>query len=228
MAKSIYDLAVDYIELYIMPKEINNRIKNQILRDLKETLARGYTDTEILDILNDYVEDNPSHIPLIPNLFNGKPKQRNLLSPDKFYYHPQLRVMPGVPKKHWDQDTGEITTIEEYYFLELRASYTLLDLYKYYLRQMGLTDSEYARARMLGGLKWLLKQHSVDLVLFMIDIGGNLKDEETDKGYFEPVELNNYDREALENMGAKITEERGAGNDHVVPRKRVLSNRSRS
>lgn len=218
---SLYDLAYGYLKSYCGDEPS----KTEVLRSIKKWLGQGWTAEEIVDAMKKFKGKPYTH--LVYHFVKHKPKQKNLLKADTFYWHPQLRITPGAPKRYLDYNTGEIIKIEEDYFLEMNASYTLDDMLQYFIKQHGaIPGNKYNRY--LGGLQYLLQNRSIDTVLFMIDASANYVKAEDYAPLSSPLDMEKYEQEARHAMGEKITEEKQAGDDRVVPRRRVPLHRRRS
>lgn len=222
--ESVYDLAYWYLQTFFPNEELTKREKKQVIDEMRAILDEGWTSKEIREVL-----EKEGVKTLFPSaLFRDrKPSVWNLLDSNAFYLHPQLRIMPGPPKRIIDYNKGTIKKITEPYFLEMRASYTLNDLVRYYEDQhnLKLTDDEREQCR--GAFRYLLKNFSVDEILFMIDVAANHIRDHDLPPLENPLELKKFAKEAREEINAKRTEERLAGNDRIVPRKRVPLGRRR-
>lgn len=225
MAISIYDLSYGYLKGY-SGEEVTDRLITESMTFIKQLLSAGWSSDEIIYMMkleNDWTLQEFKHS------FKGKkPKDKNLLKPDEYYWHPQLRCTPGAPKRAIDYDTGMITKIEEPHFLEMRASYTLDDLYWYYIAQHSEPETQGEVNKWKGALRYLLSQYSIDTILFMIDASANFIRAEDYQPFSSPLDMADYVREAQRMMGEKITEERMAGDEGIVPKRRVPLSRGRS
>lgn len=228
MRYSVFDLAFTYIERFY-EEEPPTEEKRRILQEFQDLLAAGWTTEDIIKHLRAFITKHPGVRPDIPRLFSKLHRsQENLMKPDRFYYHNQLRITPGPPKRYLDYNTGQIVKTEEDYYLEMRTSYTIDDLTDYYLEQFTLDVSPEERKRIVGSFKYLLKTHDLDLILFMIDVAANhAHSEDMDRESFNPLKLTDWKTIAREQLNEKITENKLSGDDKIVPRKRVLSLRSR-
>ena len=214
---SLYDLTYGYLKHYYKdPRPIDEGVKKCVMKDFKELLDEGWTAEEITKVIKE--NDGKPHALLKMNF--SRTKAENLLKTSEFYWHPQLRITPGPPQRVVDYNTGSITKVEEEHFLEMRASYTLNDLLDYYCKQHGnIKDAQVNKYR--GALKYVLDNHNIDTVLFMIDASANYIKAEDMMPLKSPLDIADYEREARHMLGEKITEEKQAGDDRVVPRRRV-------
>lgn len=227
MKTSLYELAYHYLRKFI--EDPSKAEKKEVMEGFKHLLDSGWTTEEIGKHIKgnlDKADDNPN----VKALFSkARTKKENLLNTDTFYWHPQLRITPGAPKRTVDYNTGVITRVEEEdHYLEMKASYTLEDLYFYYVKQHDEPETLGEVRKFKGGLKYLLGQYSLDTILFMIDASANHIHAEDYRPLNSPLDVVDYIRDAQAALGQKITEERTAGDDKIVPRKRVSLHRGRS
>jgi hypothetical protein len=221
---SVFDLAFHYIERFY-DEEPSTEEKRQILQEFEDLFAFGWTMKDINKVMRHFIAGNPNVRPNIAQLFSKVYRtHQNLISPDKFYYHNQLRITPGPPVRHLDINTGEIKKIEEAHYLEMRASYTIEDMIDYYVKQFGLNANADERKRLIGSFKYMLKSHEIESLLFMIDVAINtVYSEDMDRNGFNVFKLADYRTAAELQLGEKRTENTLSGDDRIVPRKRVLS-----
>lgn len=217
---SMYDLAFHFIQDFYgasCPQET----KEKVLDEIVDLLYRGFTSGEIARRWKTYRREYPGSIPDFQTLYAKDPEEENLLTPDKMYYHNALILIPPPPKRTFDPESGEIHKENHPYFLEIRASFTIRELVEYYVRSFSLTPDEEDLHQYEGAMKWLLKYHDVEQILFMIDVAANLCRSE-DLEPIPPVRLREYRRDAENIRLTKITELRAMGEERIVPRKRAL------
>jgi hypothetical protein len=224
---SVFDLAFHYIERFY-EEEPSTEEKREILERFEDLFAFGWTIEGISKVIKRFMQEHPGVRPDIAKLFSkAYSPEKNLISPDAFYYHNQLRITPGAPKRELDINTGEIKKVEEEYYLEMKASYTIDNLVDYYVTQLRLHIDAYERKKLVGAFKYLLKSHDVESLLFMIDVASNtVYSEDRDRNGFTPFKLTDYRTFANQQRDAKRTENILSGDDKIVPRKRILSFRS--
>lgn len=224
MAVSVYDLTYGYLKKY-SSEEVSNRLVSNTMDFMNDLLSKGWSSEEIIVIM----QAGEWELTELQKAFRGKkPKNINILKPDKFYWHPQLRCTPGAPKRTIDYDTGLITKVAQEHYLELRASYTLDDLYWYYIAQHEEPETIGEINKWKGALRYLLSQYSIDTILFAIDASANYVRSEDYQPLKSPLDVADYVREAQRMMGEKITEERLAGDEGIVPKRRIPLHRGRS
>jgi hypothetical protein len=220
---SIYDLVHEYIRIFFKNEKVKKEKKKRIHNEIKELLAKGWCADELMEGFKAYKKKYPdAKTTLVTTMFTMRAKKKkNLLKPGKFYYHNDLRLTSRPPRKEIDYDSGEIKTISEPYFLEMRADYTIDDLVNYYIKQFRLNPHPNDRKRYRGSLQYLLKQESLETLLFMIDANANYCQSEDRPAPRTPLDITEFAKEALEAKSAKVTETALAGGKRIVRKKRV-------
>lgn len=223
MTLSVYDLVHEYIRIFFPKKKLTKEQKKRIRQEINELLDKGWCADEIIEGFLSYKKRYPNaSTMLVTTMFTTRTKKKiNLLKPGKFYYHNDLRLTSPPPRKEIDYDSGEIKTISEPYFLEMRADYTIDDLTDYYIRQFRLKPNMNDRKRYRGSLLYLLKQDSLEKLLFMIDATANHCQAEDRSAPRTPLDITEQKKDALEARSAKITETALAGGKKIVRKKRV-------
>ena len=223
---SIYDLAFDYMEKF--PVSDDKATKKEVIIEMAYLLAEGWTDKEIATHLDKFRASNPGKVPDLKLIFKDKErKETNLLMPLKFYYHNELRVLPPPPVVDVDYNTGEFKKVVSDYYLEMKASFTINDLYEYYLTKDGLYEKATMNPnRVLGSLSWLVNKFPLDQVLFMIDIAYDIITTNDKPPLSTPMEIQDYFQKSADALNQKVTESKIAGDGKIVPKKRVLSSRN--
>lgn len=219
---SIYDIVYDYIDTFYRDESLSREDKKTIHSEVKKLLERGWCADEIIGGFRTAKGKRPDNISLkVTRLFTAKrPKQINLIKPGVFYYHNDLRLTCAPPKRDIDYDSGKITVINEPYFLEMKASYSVEDLVHYYKRQVGTGRSNDTN-RFKGSLLYLLKSYSIEELLFMIDaMVNNCKAEDLPLPD-SPLDSQKYYKDAKEVINLKITETIHAGGKAIVRKKRT-------
>jgi hypothetical protein len=223
---SIYDIVYDYIDTVYPNEKVDKEQKKTIHREVKKLLSNGWCSSELLKGFKGAKKKDATLS--VSQLFRGKKRSlQNLLKPGTFYYHNELRLTSAPPKREIDYDSGEITTINEPYFLEMKASYTVENLIRYYARQTGLKLLEHELSRYKGSFNWLLKTYGVELILFMIDATINLCVSEDMPMPYSPLDIQRNQNLAVETRNQKITENTYSGGNTIVRKKRSRPNRNR-
>ena len=165
------------------------------------------------------IEGTVTKVPIV-NLVDGRKKSiENILDPYRYYYHNQLRVVPAPQVAMEDdelvQGTGE-------FFLEMRASYTLRQMAKYFIAQFKIAPEDVNMERYIGSFSWLIKKNDIDLILYMIDAHSVKLQEEDKTAPDTPMSIADSKEEARILLGGKKTQSKESGDDKFVPRKRKL------
>lgn len=219
---SIYDIVYDYIDMFYADERLIKEDKKTIHKEIKKILDKGWCADDIKKCLRDVKRKDPKRRSLeVSRMFTARNKPKlNLLKPDVFYYHNDLRLTCGPPKRKLDIDSGEITVINETYFLEMKASYSVEDLVKYYMRQVGESHKSDVN-RFKGSMIYLLKRYSVEEILFMIDTMINMSKAEDLPLPDSPLDCQRHHKQAKEVINLKTTETIYAGGNKIVRKKRT-------
>ena len=226
---SIYDLVYTYIDLFFQDDRLTKDQKKTIHRDMKRLLRNGWCSSELYAAFKTAhrKKSTPKTLHVAKVLSGKRPVMRNLLDPTLFYYHSELRMTSAPPKREIDYDSGVITTINEPYFLEMKASYTVEDLIKYYAKQTRLNLMEHEINRFKGSFIWLLKTYNLEEVLFMIDATVNMCMAEDLPMPDSPLDIQRYLKDGRLARNEKVTETVHAGGNKIVRKRRTRSNRNR-
>lgn len=222
---SVYDLTFAFIERHYNSNPAK-WIKAQIKSDFEKLLAEGWNVDDIIKGVKRMVIREGA-LPYEMKNNSSNPSRGNLMAPNTFYYHNQLRIFPDPPRRALDYNTGEIIKIDTDHYLEMRASYTLFELSEYFDAQFGQTNSRDTVKRNIGGFSYLLKSNTLEEILFAIDAASNLyKSEDRNTKEFNPLVLKEWMATGKKYWWEKVTGEKESGDDRIVPRRRVLSFRS--
>lgn len=217
---SVYDIAFSFIEKHTTTQQLFN----EVVESFNKVLDNGWTEIEIYKVLGNKTFDT-NKTPII-SLFNHKHEAINLIKSNTFYYHNILRCMAKPPRQEWDMNSGVITDIIDPYFLEMKASFTMYELVNYYYNQMDLVFDKTSYNRFKGAFEFLINKFGVDLVLFMIDAARDTIVSEDMTKPKTPVSIAEYEHDARERLNQKTSETRCTGDDKIVIRDRVFSNRN--
>lgn len=236
---SLQDISFDYVNCFYGDK-LSSKGREQAFLAFHLLLKNGWTIKEMYYIINEYISiqleqgtlqmdlDNPDR-DIIKIFSNKKPTAKNLLDPNVTYYHNFLRILPKPSTIELDYNTGSIVVEEVEHFLEYKGSLTLDDICEYFLSKAGMYDSMIAAdiSRIYGSMKWVYnKYNDAELILYMID-AASIDMLGTDKAkMINPSNIQDYYSEAIRMREFKKNECKTNGDVKVVPRKRLLSNRS--
>jgi hypothetical protein len=212
---SVYDLTYYYLMKNYNSepsKEVRNKIMNKILIKLKH----GWTDIELYKAIK---KDED-----LDSMYSDK--KYNIL-PNKFHYHNQLRITPEMNVKAVDDIELEQVDSGEHY-LEMRASYTLDELFNYYIDTLGLNKEEIDYKKAVGSLRYLVNKYGVDLTLYMIDSYLIEILEGRKQLSSNTILLSDMIDIARDTLNRKKDEARSMRNDRFKPRKRTINYGARS
>ncbi|MCX7610349.1 MAG: hypothetical protein N2043_02020 [Ignavibacterium sp.] len=232
MNLSIYDLTEQYLNSFYEIEEITKEVKVECLQMMKKILLDKWTDKDIIREMNYFLQTNKNKIPM-PSFYrwlsNRKNNQTeiNLLHPEHYYAHSELQIRPPKPKRTIDYNEGVVKKQTSDYYLEMRSSYTVHDLMKYYLKLFGGITSIKEHRQLKGAFEYLLRFYNVEMLLFMMDVASiEVKEKKVKINGKEPFFIEEYKNEAIEILTEKQNEML-IGGCKVVPRKRKLLGRSR-
>jgi hypothetical protein len=209
---SIYDLAYKYIKDNKITDDLE---KKTIIRAITEVLNNGASSDDVYR----KIESGRCTDTEYKEYFNSVKPSGNLLKAPKVYYHNELRITSAAPLKQFDINSGEIVSVKQEHFLEMRASYTVDELYNYVKRKEYLAKPLKDEARAKGSLVYLLKKYDIDFLLFLIDTSNDIYGSKL-KYARTVIELSDYETEAKENYVRRITECAISGSDKISYRKR--------
>lgn len=218
--KSSYDLVHDYVRIFYKNEKTSKEQKKAIHTEIVRLLRNGWCSCELYKGFKDFHKKFPEKQTInVARLFTSKRNvKKNLLTPGTFYYHNDLKLTSSPPKRTIDYDSGEITVINDPYFLEMKASYDVDDLVAFYMRQVGGgRPSDIKRYR--GSFEWLLRSYGLEEILFMIDSKVNTAMAEDMPLPDSPLDIQKSYRDALVTIDLKKTETMVAGGDKIVRKK---------
>jgi len=186
-------------------------------------LSLGWTAEAIERGMKEYSRMYPDREMDLITFFAGREKRsNNLLRCNTYYFHNILRNIPKPPVSEVDYEAGTITKTSEPYYLEMRASFSLDDLYDYYLSHESLYDKTGLNPKKIrGGLEWLVRQYGLELVLYMINIAADALISNDQPPLDSVMDIQDYLRFAKEALQSRITDVKMTGDDKIVPKKRI-------
>lgn len=130
----------------------------------------------------------------------------NLLKSGEMYYHLEFALMAKTPKSIYDVVTGEITTPPKpKFFLEMKASYSVNEVFNYLSKKTNLVDCLKNPAKTKGGIAHLLKKMDIDTLMFTID-SANLYFRDTMYDCQNILEVSEYEGKARHNYHMKVAD----------------------
>lgn len=207
--------------------------KRVIMKDIEELLAGNMNYDSLLNAINRYIArthpDKTKETYLVSNILDelgvsyqkGVPQNNpdNLVTPMKFYFHPELQITPPPPVITQLAD-GSFHTAYEQFYLEIREEFTLDDLVTYFYNKMNIQETS-TREKDKGAFRHMLKSYDLDFLLHLID---EAYAQSMDRGNYlpkEPFGIQDYVNEAMlvyENRKNICFE---GGFDRVIPRTRT-------
>jgi hypothetical protein len=209
-------LAFDFINKNYT--SIDDKTKVEIIKEIREVLRNGVTYQDI----NSKIQTCPCDNKNFKGYFKSiKSSCVNLIDPQNFYYHNELRVFPEAPRRTLNPNTGVIEKTEFEYFLEIKASYTMDDLINYIGSKNPFTNIVSNKTKLTGSLKFLLNKYDMDFLLYLIDALCVSYDNQKRKAK-NIFEIEDFIEEAKFNYNLKFSESALNGTNKVTPRKRKL------
>lgn len=218
---SVYDLVEEYRDVFCPDEKFERGEKKELVRSLKACLDKGWNSHEIIQAFRVYKKKGYELEFDVTKMMRGRSATPNLMNSRRFYYHNALRLTAAAPKREINYDSGEIISVNEPYFLEMKASFNVDDLVDYYVRHIKPETRKDTASRYKGVFSYLLKSYNVEEVLFMIDALVNHVLSNDAKKPSTPFECENYYTEAVEMRDKKKTEAVLSGGKKVVRKKRT-------
>lgn len=187
-----------------------------MITDIWSLLNNGWTSEEIYNIIKNTSLSSP-----IKDIFNKRKKiTQNLLKPNIFYYHNNLRLTP-MPKVYLDEN-DQIMQDDEKYYLEMIASYTIDEVVDYYIYKLKLPNEFTDINRIKGAMNHLIKLHGIDLTLYMIDAYYIELQDGSKQFSSNPLVINDVIDQARNTLNSKKNESKSMGDDKIVPKERKI------
>ena len=149
---------------------------------------------------------------------NTKPKVINLINPKRIYFHKELRITQKPPTLEFDYNTGKVIRTQEPYFLEMKSTYTINNIIKYYKDTINPLK-KINEKRIDGAFRWLLKNYDLEILLYMIDISSYEENK-----ILNPLDIRNCEYEAMEKYQSILKLSKLNGDDKIVPKRRLQHN----
>lgn len=218
---SVYDLVEEYRGIFCPDERFEREDKKVLLRSLKKCLNSGWNAHEIIQAFRVYKKRGYELEFDVTKMMRGRSATPNLLNSRRFYYHNALRLTAAAPKRVINYDTGDIISVNEPYFLEMKASFNVDDLVEYYVRHIKPQTMQDTVSRYKGVFGYLLKSYDVEAILFMVDALVNHVLSNDAKKPSTPFDCEKYYDEAREMRDKKKTEAVLSGGNEVVRKKRT-------
>lgn len=231
MKLSIHDLVVYFIDKSF--NVIKQRDMERILIKLTEVLQNGTTDDDIIQGINRFTEritrrdsyDSAMVVQICNRIYSEiRCSGNNLIKPDGFYYHNELRLFPGPVQSEYDWTTCTYVFKDNPYFLKKVSSYTIEDFIEYLKTKEAFRKLSFNDNGFKGQVKYMFERYyyNVDFLLFLVD---TINDIYIDKKKYvrNMFELNDYVEEATDNYNGKKTSCSENNVNEIVYKKRVMN-----
>ncbi len=199
--KDAYELATYFVnQITEATIGIEARV-NSALASIPALIDRGWTLEEIKKELDQFKLDYPkiaTNVYHIDEIMNKKEPPDNIMEPDVFYYHSELRRMSSVPVIKRDPVTEKMVRFSEPFYLEMKNRYTMKDLMAYWYKEMGIEPNEHMIRQDEGKFKYILGNYTLDEVLFSIDVSKIIRKEQQIRPLRNAFELDRYMEDARE------------------------------
>lgn len=149
--------------------------RKEICTKIEKLLSQGISEDEIAEA----IKKNPSNF---ISIIEEERRKDNLLSPNTFYYHPFLQIVPPPPTIQINKDgTFTESYSNEEFYLRIKEYFTIKNAIDYFFSKF--TELPKRPKRDLGAMKFVYERHMiptieyygsgdmnpVDLLLFTID-----------------------------------------------------------
>lgn len=171
--KEIEELA-HYFVVNVQSKSegVSRRIEYAI-QSIKNSLEVGWTIDSIREEIDKFKLHHPSLISSIyhiEEIIGNKQPPQNLMDPNIFYYHNELRITSKPVKILFNEEERRYERLEEAFFLEMKKAFTLQDLLDYWYKSISVKPNQNILNQDTGKFKHFLKYYDIDELLFMIDL----------------------------------------------------------
>lgn len=222
---SLYDIAFYFVETMVNKKLYNGSTKELFTKataTFADMLDNNMTSEQLMKEISNLNKPITESTNLYSLFSRPDASKENLLKSGTFYYHNLLRCIPAPPQTSWDINTGEIITINEPHFLEMRASITLDEITEYYCKRFEINQLNISINRYKGSIKYMIDKLGIDIVLFMIDTASDIIKADDLQRPTSPVAVGEYEVAARESYFAKVSENKASGDDQIVFKPRIL------
>ncbi len=199
--KDAYELAAYFVNhITEATVGVEARIDNA-LASISALIENGWTLNDIKNELDQFKLDYPRiaiNVYHIDEIMNKKEPPDNLMEPDVFYYHSELRKMSSVPVIKRDPVTKKMVRNSEPFYLEIKKRYTMKNLMDYWYKEMDIIPNEHMIRQDEGKFKYILGNYTLDEVLFSIDVSKIIRKEQQIRPLRNAFELDRYIEDARE------------------------------
>lgn len=200
---------MDFVEMYYSnvvgsyPFE-TDEYKNKSQKTIDYLLDAGVSE----ELICKFIEEAPANDYIASDMLPEWLWDNSLLCKDSFYFHNILQITSKPPS--FDPRTGKETVSP--FFLEMKITYTMNDLIRYFYRKIGLDLMLLDTKRDSAAFKYLLDRYAkvaqfvepIDFVLSLIDHAKSIsEDGNTVRSIFD---IKNYEQEVYKNLQNKVAE----------------------
>lgn len=217
-------------------KDIHGRVnapenyKLKVMGNFKEVLAGGANAQELERMMHEYREDHDKpqeayNIEDILKYYKINPKKKvvkrdpnDIMEEGKFYYHPELQIVPPPPVIR-QLDNGDFVSSydEEDFYLEMKDKYTLENLVDYFHKRMEIKGEGF-KDRDIGAFKHILKSYDLDTVLYTIDQARFVAEDLSKPIPKTPFDIRDYFDEGTGMLEDRMNTCHMEGLNRVIPR----------
>ncbi|WP_067923602.1 hypothetical protein [Alicyclobacillus shizuokensis] len=217
------ELAQYFVYELVQPSGNAERRVSTAILALERLEELGWTLEEIKQELDTFAKSYPQIIRNVYHLeeiFGQKEPPGNLMEPDVFYYHNELREVPPPTRIVKDPVTGQFIRTDSEFYLEMKRRFTMNDLLAYWYRSNGTVDpKEHTRRQDEARFRYLLGIYNLDEILFAIDCAKSLREERQQSPLRNVFELERYIEDARQMLLEKINVHKLAGINQIIPKK---------
>lgn len=175
------------------------------IASIPKLLERGWGLKEIKEQLDQFAWTYPQvalNIYHIGEIMDKIEPPNNLMEPDVFYYHNQLRVV-SAPTRIRRDDAGRLVRVAEPFYLEMKKCFSMKELLNYWYKQMNIVPNDHMVRQDEGKFKYILGNYTIDEVLFSIDAARSIRKDLMVRPLRNAFELDKYIEQGREFLKAK-------------------------
>lgn len=163
-----YDCSPEYKGRIFYEAEQLLRLGVSLERMLAVCLSSDESDRYTYGLM-DFMKNKGIHI---PKRFKYPRESDECIQMGAFYYHPVLQEAPPPSRTILDWNTMELTVLpSESFYLEIRDSFRLEDVVRYFLKETGSDEEMLLMKRLIGQFRNTIQHYGIDFTLYLIDAG---------------------------------------------------------
>jgi hypothetical protein len=175
------------------------------MQAIPQLLQRGWNLHDIKQQLEQFASTYPqvvANIYHIGEIMDKIEPPNNLMEPEVFYYHNQLREV-SPPTRIRKNESGQLVRESMPFYLEMKKCYSMKDLLNYWYEQMGITPNDHMVRQDEGKFKYILGNYTIDEVLFAIDAARAIRRDMQLRPLRNAFELDKYMEDGRQQLKAK-------------------------